>query len=103
MDNMSDFPSWLIDKNISYVQVDVYERTQPEWMMEKIPPYRLTRTTTRDLRARRINASEAFSRFEDAPKYLEPVQSFGRTRTPLTRDRPQPQAIVYRVNRSALP
>ena len=100
-DNETEFRNLLIDENISFVLIDVYERTQPDWMSTGIPPYRLTQSLIRRVRSGELNAQQAFEQFRDQPDYLVPVQQFGETRLPLTRQT-QPEVIIYQVNRSAL-
>ncbi len=99
--NETGFKNFLRDENISIVMIDVYERTQPEWMNTGLPPYRLSSSIIRDIRSGRSTAEEVFNRFEDTPSYLSPVQRFGETQLPLTRQS-QPQVIIYRVNRSII-
>ncbi|EGQ44057.1 MAG: hypothetical protein J07AB43_03970 [Candidatus Nanosalina sp. J07AB43] len=99
--NETGFKNFLRDENISIVMIDVYERTQPEWMNIGLPPYRLSSSVIRDIRSGRSTAEEVFDRFDDTPNYLSPVQRFGETQLPLTRQS-QPQVIIYQVNRSAL-
>lgn len=100
-DNETGFRQFLSDENISYVMVDVYERTQPEWMNLGIPPYRLYSSIVRDIRSGRISAREATQMFSQVPEYLTPLQRFGETNIPLTQQT-QPEVIIYRVNRTAL-
>ena len=99
--NETGFKNFLGDENISIVMIDVYERTQPEWMDTGLPPYRLSPNLIREIRSGRSTAEEVFNGFEDTPDYLSPVQRFGETRLPLTRQS-QPQVIIYEVNRSVL-
>jgi len=100
-DNETEFRNLLTQENVSYVLLDVYERTQPEWMDSGLPPYRLSQNTVNQIRSGQISAQEAFNQFQQHPDYLIPVQSFGQTRMPLTKQT-QPQVIIYQVNRSAL-
>lgn len=99
--NETGFKNFLRDENITIVMIDVYERTQPEWMNTGLPPYRLSPNVIREIRSGRSTAEEVFNGFEDTPDYLSPVQRFGETRLPLTRQS-QPQVIIYEVNRSVL-
>lgn len=96
--NESRFKQFLREKDISYVEVDIYERAQVEWVQTGIPPYRLPVSLRRDIRRGKVSPQEAASRFGKPPKYLEPVKQFGRTRVPLTKNQKQPVVIVYRVN-----
>ena len=100
-DNETEFRNLIIERNVSYVLIDVYERTQPEWMNTDIPPYRMTQSLAQKIRSGQITGQEAFNQFKQQPDYLVPVQSFGETRIPLT-DQNQPEVIIYQVNRSAL-
>jgi hypothetical protein len=99
--NETGFKNFLRDENISIVMIDVYERTQPEWMNTGLPPYRMTRSLASRIRSGQLSAEEAFQEFKEAPGYLVPVQRLGQTRLPLTRQT-QPQVVIYQVNRSAL-
>lgn len=94
----SEFRSFLVEKNVSYVEVDFYEKAQPEWMQTDIPPYRLPASLRQDIRSGKVSAQEAASRFGQAPSYLEPVKKFGQVRVPLTRSERQPMVMIYRVN-----
>jgi len=100
-DNETEFRNLIIDRNISYILVDVYERTQPEWMNTDIPPYRMTRSLANQIRSGQLSGQEAFNQFKQQPDYLVPIQSFGQTNMPLT-EQNQPEVIIYQVNRSAL-
>ena len=100
-DNETGFREFVEEENISYVMIDVYERTQPDWMNTGLPPYRMTRRLASRIRSGQLSAEEAFQEFKEAPAYLVPVQRFGETRLPLTRQT-QPQVVIYQVNRSAL-
>ena len=99
--NETSFRIFLRSENISYVLIDVYERTQPEWMNTGLPPYRMSQGMVRQIRSGQITAEEAFNQFQQPPNYLVPVQRFGETRIPLT-EQTQPEVIIYQVNRSAL-
>lgn len=100
-DNETGFRQFLRDENISYVMVDVYERTQPQWMNLGIPPYRVYPGLVRDIRSGRISPQEATEMFAPVPDYLTPLQRFGETSIPLTQQT-QPEVIIYGVNRTAL-
>jgi hypothetical protein len=100
-DNESEFRSFVVKKNISYVVVDTYERAQSSWSQTSIPPYRIPNPVRIQLQRGQISGQEAFAMFSQPPGYLEPIQSFGRTQMPLT-NQEQPVVIVYRVNRSGL-
>jgi len=99
--NETDFRERIESQNISFVIVDVYERTQPDWMNTGLPPYRISPSLAREIRSGQISGQEAFNQFKQQPDYLLPVQSFGETRMPLT-EQNQPEVIIYQVNRSAL-
>ncbi|MFB6213195.1 MAG: ArnT family glycosyltransferase [Candidatus Nanohaloarchaea archaeon] len=96
--NQSKFKSFLREKNITHVEVDVYERAQAKWAQTGLPPYRLPVSTVQDLRAGRISPQQVGQSYGKPPGYLERVKSFGRTRVPLTQDQQQPMVIIYRVN-----
>ena len=100
-DNETAFREMLFSEDISYVLVDVYERTQPDWISLGMPPYRLTQGLVNSIRSGESTAQQAFDQFGDQPGYLVPVQQFGETSLPLTRQT-QPEVIIYQVNRSAL-
>ncbi|MFB6143708.1 MAG: ArnT family glycosyltransferase [Candidatus Nanohaloarchaea archaeon] len=100
--NRTQFDDFLIEENITYLEVDIYERTQPEWLMTDIPPYKLPNSLIRQIRSGQVSPQQAASRFKSPPSYLTPVKSFGRTQMPLVRNRTQPMAMIYRINRSAL-
>ncbi|MFB6242332.1 MAG: ArnT family glycosyltransferase [Candidatus Nanosalina sp.] len=100
-DNETAFKKFLRQRNVEYVVVDVYERTQPDWMNLGIPPYRLSPGLIRDLRSGRISGREVVNRFQPVPEYLKPLKSFGQNSMPLT-GRKQPKVIVYGVNNTAL-
>lgn len=97
-----EFESFLLEENITHLEVDIYERTQREWLMTDIPPYKLPNSLIRQVQRGQVSAQEAASRFKSPPEYLTPVASFGETRMPLTQNRTQPKAIIYRVNRTVL-
>ena len=98
-----NFTDFLKEENMSYVEVDIYERVQPEWMMTDIAPYKLPNSVIRQLQRGQVSAEEVASSFQNPPDYLTPVAIFGETRMPLTKDRKQPKAMIYKVNKTALP
>jgi hypothetical protein len=53
------------------------------------------------LRQRQIQPEEVRSMFKETPEYMVPLETFGRTRMPLTREA-QPVVIVYRINQTML-
>ncbi len=91
--------SLIKDNNVSYVQVDAYERAQADWTQTGLPPYRLKVSTRQELQAGSISPQEVVEGYGEPPEYLEPVESFGQTQIPLT-EQPQPMVIIYRVNQS---
>ncbi|WEL20057.1 glycosyltransferase family 39 protein [Candidatus Nanohalococcus occultus] len=99
--NESEFQNFLLEKNISYVEVDVYEPMQPQWTQTGIAPYRLPNSVRAALQSGEISQREAYSRFSNTPEYLTPVRSYGETRSPIS-SQPQPVVIVYRVERGML-
>jgi hypothetical protein len=100
-DNETAFREMLDTENVSFVMVDVYERTQPKWMNLGLPPYRLDSGTIRDLRSGRLSGRQVVNQYGQVPEYLTAFQSFGETRMPLT-NRTQPEAIIYVVNRAKI-
>jgi len=100
--NNTAFQEHLLSENISYAIIDVYERTQPQWVQTKVPPYRLPRQLISEIRQGIKSPQEVFDGFSSPPEYLIPVQQFGETNVPLTRNNKQPEVIIYRVNRTAL-
>ncbi len=100
-DNETGFRQFLKDENISYLMIDVYERTQPEWLSTEIPPYRLYPELVSQIRSGSISAREVTQMYGSVPEYLTTVQSFGEGNIPLTRQT-QPNVIIYRVNQTAL-
>lgn len=102
-ENESEFRSFLAQKNISYVEIDVYERAQPKWAQTSLPPYRLPVSTVNDLKSGQKSGQEVVDSYGQPPKYLEPVKSFGRARVPLLgKKQLQPMVVIYRVNQSVL-
>lgn len=93
--------SFIRKKNISYIEIDIYERAQPQWAQTGIPPYRLPVSTVRDLRSGKTSPQQVLSSYGQAPDYLEPVKEFGSTQIPIMQQK-QPMVIVYRVNQSEL-
>lgn len=100
-ENRSEFREFILEKNISYVEVDVYEPMQPEWTQTDIPPYRIPNSVREKLRSGEISQREVMEMFEPTPDYLTPVQNYGETGSPITPEN-QPRVIVYQVNRTAL-
>lgn len=100
-DNSTQLRSFIQEKNIGYVAVDIYERAQPDWLMTDIPPYRLPRQTISKLRQGAVSPQEVAQRFKRPPEYLNPVKQFGQSQMPLSRSK-QPQMIIYKVNRTGL-
>ncbi|MFB6190500.1 MAG: ArnT family glycosyltransferase [Candidatus Nanohaloarchaea archaeon] len=96
--NESKFQEFLVEKNISYVEVDVYERAQAKWVQTGIPPYRLPVSLVNDIRSGKVSPQKVVESYGRAPDYLEPVKSFGKTRVPLLKNRQQPMVMIYRVN-----
>jgi 4-amino-4-deoxy-L-arabinose transferase-like glycosyltransferase len=101
-ENESAFIQQIQEEDISYVQVDRWERTQAVWIQLSVPPYRLPDQMRGEIRSGRVSAQEVVDQYGQPPAYLEQVASFGQGRVPLTRDSQQPNSIVYRVNQSAL-
>ncbi|MFB6147711.1 MAG: hypothetical protein ABEJ66_02395, partial [Candidatus Nanohaloarchaea archaeon] len=93
----SKFKQFLKDKNISYVEVDIYEKAQAEWAMTGLPPYRLSASMRQNLRSGQLSPQQVVQQYGQPPEYLEPVKSFGTTGVPLLR-RKQPVVTIYRVN-----
>ncbi|MFB6204576.1 MAG: ArnT family glycosyltransferase [Candidatus Nanohaloarchaea archaeon] len=100
-ENQSDFKQFILENDIHYVEIDVYERAQPYWAQTGLPPYRLPVKTVQALRQGQISPQKVVKSYGRIPDYLIPVKSFGRTTVPLT-DSKQPKLIIYRVNRSSL-
>lgn len=100
--NQSEFKNFIEENDIEVVEVDVYERAQPKWIMTRIPPYRLHRQTLGELRSGEKTPQSVVESYGRAPEFLKHVKSFGRTGIPLVRNQVQPQVMVYEVNRSAL-
>lgn len=94
----SEFRDFLMEKNISYVQTDVYERAQAKWVQTGIPPYRLPASLVKDIRSGKVPAQEVADSYGKPPEYLEPVKSYGQTQVPLMKNQQQPMVIIYRVN-----
>ncbi len=101
-DNRTELRSFIQEKDISYVEVDIYERAQPKWAHTGLPPYRLHVSTVQQLRSGSLSPQQVASSYGQPPDYLEPVKSFGTTGVPLTQQNQQPVVIIYRVNRSGL-
>lgn len=99
--NKSEFKEFLIEKNISYIESDVYEPMQPKWFQTDVAPYRVPNSVRVDLRKGEISRREVFSMFSRTPDYLEPVKTYGSTGSPISNQN-QPMVIVYKVNKSAL-
>ncbi|PSH02248.1 MAG: hypothetical protein BRC26_01525, partial [Nanohaloarchaea archaeon QH_8_44_6] len=100
-DNETAFKQFVKEKNITYLSVDIYERTQPRWLQTKAAPYRLPNKISNQVRSGRISPQQAANVFESTPSYLKSIKTFGKTRLPLTK-RTQPAVIVYKINRTAL-
>ena len=100
-DNETGFKQFLLEENVSYVMIDIYERTQPEWMNLGLPPYRVSGRTAQAIRSGRLSGQEVTGMFQPVPDYLNPLKTFGETNIPLTRQT-QPKLIIYGVNRTAL-
>lgn len=101
IDNKSSFTDFISRKNISHVVLDTYEPAQPHWAQMKAAPYRVPFSVKRKLRSGSISKQEVGSMFEKTPGYLDPVKTFGNTRSPVSRQS-QPRVIIYRVNKSAI-
>ncbi|MFB6292337.1 MAG: ArnT family glycosyltransferase [Candidatus Nanohaloarchaea archaeon] len=100
-ENRSEFREFVEEKDINYIEVDVYERTQPDWVQTSIPPYRLPNTVRIKVQRGQMSAQQAAKMFSNPPDYLVPVKTVGKTRMPLNRQT-QPVAMIYRINRSAM-
>ncbi len=100
-DNQSEFRDFVEENDINYIEVDVYERTQPAWVQLSIPPYRIPNEVRAQVQRGRLSAQQAASMFRNPPDYLTPVMRVGETRMPLSQQT-QPVAMVYRINRSAM-
>lgn len=101
-DNSSAFMDFAREENLTYLVVDVYERTQPDWLQLKVAPYRLPQTTIRKIRRGSLTPSQVVENFRQNYDYLIPVAKFGKTRVPLTRSNQQPTVAIYRINQTAL-
>lgn len=100
--NSTAFQEFAVEEDVSYLVVDVYERTQPEWIQLEMAPYMLPQQMVQQLRQGTLSPENAIQMFRNSPSYLIPVQSFGETRVPLTRSNQQPEVIIYQINRSAI-
>ncbi|MFB6207791.1 MAG: ArnT family glycosyltransferase [Candidatus Nanohaloarchaea archaeon] len=102
-DNESALRKMILEKNIFFVEVDIYEQTQAEWVQTSIPPYRIPYSVRKAIQNGQYTQQQLQQLFsQGTPGYLVPVQSFGQTRMPLTKNQQQPAAVVYAVNRTAL-
>lgn len=99
--NKSEFKNFVEEKNATHMILDVYERAQPQWTQTDIAPYRLPNQVRAKIQKGQISPQQAGMMFKNNPDYLIPLQSFGKTRMPLS-NRAQPIVIVYRINRTAL-
>lgn len=95
------FRNMLGEENVSFVMVDIYERTQPDWMNLGLPPYRLTPQKIRQIRSGQVSGRQVLQQYGRAPEYLTPFQSFGKTSMPLT-NQTQPEVMIYVVNQAKL-
>lgn len=100
--NSTAFQEFAVEEDISYMVVDIYERTQPDWLQLEVAPYRLPQSLRSDLRQGRTSPQAAIERFQNAPDYMIPLKSFGETRVPLTQSNTQPEVVIYRINRTAI-
>lgn len=100
--NSTTFKKLAQEENITYLVVDVYERTQPDWLQIEVAPYRLPKPTIRKIRNGALAADEVIKRFRENYEFLVPVARFGKTSIPLTRSNKQPRVIIYRVNQTAI-
>jgi 4-amino-4-deoxy-L-arabinose transferase-like glycosyltransferase len=100
--NSSAFKDFAREENLTYLVVDVYERTQPDWLQLEAAPYRLPQVTIRKIRQGPLTPSQVVDNFRQNYSYLIPVAKFGKTGLPLTRSNQQPTVTIYRINQTAL-